>query len=74
MGSGSRFHFITGLVIALRRKAVQMDITKGHHYRALAPLHQYVLDALGFERGKGLVFSHEDMDAIMLHSKLAADD
>ncbi len=51
-----------------------MDITKGHHYRALAPLHQYVLDALGFERGKGLVFSHEDMDAIMLHSKLAADD
>lgn len=48
-----------------------MHITKGHHYQALAPLHQCVLDALGFENGA--VFSYEDSDAIMMHSQLAAD-
>lgn len=48
-----------------------MEITKGHHYQCLAPLHQYVLDSLGFERGSGPVFSYEDVDAIMHHSKLA---
>jgi len=32
-----------------------------------------VLDALEFERGKGPVFTYQDMDGIMLHSKLAAD-
>ena len=26
-----------------------------------------------FETGKGPVFSYEDMDAVMLHAKLAAD-
>lgn len=50
-----------------------MHITKGHHYQALAPLHQCVLDALGFENGRGPVFSYEDSDAIMMHSQLAAD-
>ena len=70
--SGSRCHFIIGLVIDSGSKTVQMEITKGHHYQALAPLHQYVLDALGFERGSGPVFSYEDVDAIMFHSKLAA--
>jgi len=71
--SGSRYHFIIGLVIDIGSNTVQMEITKGHHYQALAPLHQYVLDGLGFERGSGPVFSYEDVDAIMLHSKLAAD-
>ncbi len=47
--SGARHHFIIGLVIDLDDKTVQMQITKGHHYQALAPLHQYVLDALGFQ-------------------------
>jgi len=32
-----------------------------------------VLDALGFENGRGHVFSYEDSDAIMMHSQLAAD-
>ena len=50
-----------------------MEITKGHHYQCLAQVHQYVLDALEFERGKGPVFTYQDMDGIMLHSKLAAD-
>ena len=50
-----------------------MESTKGHHCLALAPLHQYVLAALGFERGTAPVFSYEDMDAIIFHSKLAAD-
>ena len=50
-----------------------MDITKGHYYQALAPLHQYVLDGLGFGRSKGPIFSYEHIDAIMLHSKVAAD-
>ena len=49
-----------------------MEITKGRHNQALAPLHQYV-DALGFERGSGPVFRFEDVEAIMLHSKLTAD-
>ena len=49
-----------------------MEITKGHYFQTLSPLHQYVLDALGFERGRGPVFSYEDTDAVMLHSKLAA--
>ena len=70
---GSRYHFIIGLVIDLGEKTVQMEITTGHHYQALAPLHQYVLDALRFETGKGPAFSYEDMDAVMLHAKLAAD-
>ena len=59
--SGSRYHFIIGLVIGSGRKTVQMEITKGHHYQCLAPLHQYVL---GFERGSGPVFSYEDVVAI----------
>jgi hypothetical protein len=70
--SGARHHFIIGLVIDLDDKTVQMDITKGHCFMALAPLHQYVLDALGFEEGRGPVFSYEDIDAVILHSKLAA--
>ncbi len=69
---GSRYHFIIGLVIDLGEKTVQMEIT-GHHYQALAPLHQYVLDALRFQTDKGPAFSYEDMDAVMLHAKLAAD-
>ncbi len=45
--SGSRYHFIIGLVIDSGSKTVQMEITKGHHYQALAPLHQYVLECIG---------------------------
>ena len=70
--SGARYHFIIGLVIDLDDKTVQMQITKGHHYQALAPLHQYVLNSLGFEQGRGPVFNYEDTDAIILHSNLAA--
>ena len=40
--SGARHHFIIGLVIDLDDKTVQMEITKGHYFQALAPLHQYV--------------------------------
>ena len=29
-------------------------------------------DELGFEKGRGPVFSYEDTDAVILHSKLAA--
>ena len=70
--SGARHHFIIGLVIDIDDKTVQMQITKGHHYQALAPLHQYTLDALGFEKGRGPVFNYEDTDAVILHSNLAA--
>ena len=70
--SGARYHFIIGLVIDLDDKTVQMQITKGHHYQALAPLHQYLLNALGFEQGRGPVFNYEDTDAIIFHSNLAA--
>lgn len=42
--SGARHHFVIGLIIDLDDKTVQMEITKGHHFQALAPLHQYVLD------------------------------
>ena len=63
MESGPRYHFIIGLFIHVNDKTVQMDITKGHRHQALAPLYQYVLDALGFGRGKGPVFSYEDVDA-----------
>ncbi len=70
--SGARYHFIIGLIIDLDDKTVQMEITEGHYFQALAPLHQYVLDALGFEQGRGPVFSFEDTDALILHSKLAA--
>ena len=69
--SGARYHFIIGLIIDLDDKTVRMEITKGHYFQALAPLHQYVLD-LGFEQGRGPVFSYEDTDAVILHSKLAA--
>lgn len=69
--SAPEYHFIIGLVIDCHERTVQMHITKGHHYQALAPLHQCVLDALGFENGA--VFSYEDSDAIMMHSQLAAD-
>ena len=34
--------------------------------------HHFDMDALGFEKGKGPVFSYEDTDAVILHSKLAA--
>ena len=34
--SGARHHFVIGLVIDLDDKTVQMQITKGHHYQALA--------------------------------------
>ena len=57
----------------LSEETVQMEITTGHHYQALAPLHQYVLNALWFEMGKGHAFSYQDMDAVMLHAKLASD-
>jgi len=70
--AGARHHFIIGLVIDLDDKTVQMNITKGHYFIALAPLHQHVLDALGFAEGTGPVFSYEDTDAVILHSKLAA--
>ena len=70
--SGSRHHLVIGLVIDLDDKTVQVEITKGHHIHALAPLHQYVRDALGFEKGRGPVFNYEDTDAVILHSKLAA--
>lgn len=70
--SGARHHFIIGLVIELDDKTVRMDITKGHYVQALAPLHQHVLDVLGFEEGRGPVFNYEDTDAVILHSKLAA--
>ena len=70
--SGAKHHFIIGLVLDSYDKTVQMQITKGHHYQALAPLHQYVLDALGFKQGRGPVFNYEDNDAIILHSNLAA--
>ena len=53
-------------------KTVQMNITKGHSFIALAPMHQHVLDALGFAEGIGPVFSYQDTDAVILHSKLAA--
>lgn len=71
--SAPEYHFIIGLVTDCHDRTVQMHITKGHHYQALAPLHQCVLDALGFENGRGPVFSYEDSDAIMMHSQLAAD-
>ena len=51
--SGARYHFIIGLVIDLHDKTVQTNITIGHYYQALAPPHQYVLDALGFQQGQG---------------------
>ncbi len=70
--SGARHHFVIGLIIDLDDKTVQKEITKGHHIQALAPLHQYVLDAMGFEKGRGPVFNYEDTDAVNLHSKLAA--
>ena len=71
MDSGARHDFIIGLVIDLDDKTVQVNITKGHYFIALAPLHQVVLDALGFAEGTGPVFNYEDIDAIVLHSKLA---
>ena len=43
--SGARYHFIIDLIVDLHDKTVQMNITKGHYYQALAPLHQYVLDS-----------------------------
>ncbi len=49
-----------------------MDIRKGHCVLALAPLQHYVLDAQGLEQGRGPVFSHEDPDAVILNSELAA--
>ena len=75
--SGARYHFIIGLIIDLHDKTVQMNITKGHYYQALAPLHQYVLDrctidALGFQQGKGPVFSYEDKEVVTFHSQLVA--
>ena len=73
--SGATYHFLIGLVIDLYEKTVQMEITKGHYVQALAPLHQHVLDvldALGFEKGRGPVFNYEDTDAVILHSQLAA--
>ena len=57
--AGSRYHFIIGLVIDSEDKTVQMQITEGHHHQALAPLHQYVLDALEFEKGRGPIFNCE---------------
>ncbi len=72
VGSGARHHFIIGLIIHLDDKTVQMNIIKGHCSIALASLHQYVLDALGFEEGRGPVFRYEDIDAVILHSRLAA--
>ena len=47
-----------------------MEITQGQHVQALAPLHQCVLEALGFEKGRGPVFNYDDTDAVILHSKL----
>ena len=72
--SGAEHPFIIGLVIDLDDKTVQMNITKGHSFMiiALAPLHQHVLDVLGFAEGIGPVFSYQDTDAVILHSKLAA--
>ena len=67
--SGARYHFIIGHVIDLHDKTVQTNITIGHHYQALAPPHQYALDALGFQQGKGPVFSRE---VVTFHSQLAA--
>ena len=72
VGSGSRHRFIIGLVIHLDDKTVEMEITQGQHVQALAPLHQCVLEALGFEKGRGPVFNYDDTDAVILHSKLAA--
>jgi len=37
-----------------------MEITKGHHYQALASWHLFLL---GFDRGKGPVFMYENVDA-----------
>ena len=68
----ARHHFIIGLVIDLDDKTVRMEIIKGHYFETLSPLHQYVLDALGFEQGTGPVYSYKNKDAVMLHSKLAA--
>ena len=59
--SGSRHHFVIGLVIDLDDKTVQMQITKGNY-----------IQALEFEKGRGPVFNYEDTDAVILHSKLAA--
>ncbi|DBB07205.1 TPA: hypothetical protein ACH3X1_011770 [Trebouxia sp. C0004] len=70
--SGARHHFIIGFVTDLDDQTVQMEITKGLYGQALAPLHQSVLDALWFEKGRGPVFSYEDTDAVILHAKLAA--
>ncbi len=70
--SGARHQFIIELVIDLNDSTVQKDISKGHCFIALAPLHQYVLDALGLEEGRGPVFSYEVIDAVILHSQLAA--
>ena len=70
--SATRHHFIIGLLIDLDDKTVQMNITKGHCFIALAPLHQHVLDVLGFAEGIGPIFSYEDTDAVIVHSRLAA--
>lgn len=43
---GARHHLIIGLVVDLDDKTVQMDVTKGHHFIALAPLHQHVLNGI----------------------------
>lgn len=72
MDSGARDHFVIGLVVDLDSKTVHMNINKEHHFIALAPLHQHVLDALGFAEGMGHVFTYEDTCAVILHSKLAA--
>ena len=69
----AKIYLIIGLVRDFDDKIVRRDTTKGHYHQALAPLHQHVLDASDAERGRCPALGYEDMDAIMLHSKLAAD-
>ncbi len=65
--SRPKCHFIIGLVINVYDKTVHLIIMKAHHYQALAPLHEYVLEGLGFGRDQGCVFNYDNTEAIMHH-------
>ena len=64
-------HYIQALA-PLHRYVLDGNLHGTHHTSTCMYIRTTILDALGFEKGRGPVFNYEDTDAVILHSKLAA--
>lgn len=66
-------NFLIGLTVHAEKQTVQLDIIKAYHIRELRPVHQTVLNSLGFPpNGPGLEFSFTNLETVHAYSEITS--